>query len=348
MFRSIILCFAFLLLIFSVKSQDFQDRTENLYNFHKGKFEEFEKDHRRRIKFKSHELTYLQWGNHLEKVFVWLPGSLLSAYDFYPFADSLLHDGYTVLSIDHYGHGLTEIPQEDLDFWDFADDLNSLLEQMGIKKAVIAGFSRGAYLASAFYEKYPEKVSAIVLEDGGSVSFKSMFQKLTPEDYTSFLKNLKVPKEVEELLFQRYNSEVEIFNNFSTIDDSESRWQNLGFVRKNGDQYIMYNGLNEYMHMQDSLHYTEVLNQGKQVSRYASSIVRVNPLHIYKSLDVPMLIMEAIGEPDLFKTTEENKKLRDLHPTKISLKQFDCDNHNIHFGCPDKFISEVRKFLRSL
>src|SRR5690606_34168849 len=113
-------------------------------------------------------------------------------------------------------------------------------------------------------------------------------------------------------------------------------------------KYIMYQGLNEYMHMQDRLHYLGVLNQAKDVSRYASSIVRVDPAKIYKSLSVPMLIIEATGQPDFFDTTLENQKLKDLHPDRIRHVQFDCDSHNIHFGCPDRFILELREFLNGI
>jgi len=163
-----------------------------------------------------------------------LPGSLLSAYDFYPFAEDLVKEGYKVLSVDHYGHGLTDIPAKDLDFWDFADDLALLLEQENATKAVIAGFSRGAYLATAFYQQYPEKVEAIILEEGGSVSFKRIFNEMGTDKLEEFLLSVEVSEDLRKLLFEAF----EIYKNIKSIEDSDSIWQSFGFMKQQGKQCV--------------------------------------------------------------------------------------------------------------
>lgn len=314
----------------------------------KAKFQSFESKHRKSVQTKNHRISYLKWGENKGKVFVWLPGSLLSAYDFYPFAKELVNQGYCVLSIDHYGHGLTEIPKEDLDFWNFADDLAHLLKHEEVNQTVIAGFSRGAYLATAFYQKYPEMVRAIILEEGGSVSFKRMFDEMEQDKLEEFLLTVEFPDDLKELLFAAYGSDFEIYKNIKSLEDSDSLWQSFGFMKRKEKQWILYKGLNEYMHMQDRLHYLQVLNSPESTSKYAASIVNIDPLRIYAKLDVPLLIIEAKGLDDLFDTSKGNNDLKNLHPDLIQLKVYDCDNHNLHYACPDQFKETLKFFLDKL
>ncbi len=314
----------------------------------KARFEYFEKEHRGYVEGANHRLAFLHWGNPEDKAFIWLPGSLLSAYDFEPFAESLVSMGYYVLSVDHYGHGLTEIPARDLDFYDFADDLSMLLKKLSIEKVVVGGFSRGGYLATAFYERYPDKVDGLILEEGGSVAFKSLFEEMDREYLDEFLQNVEPPHEIKEYLFEQYASEFEAYKNIYEINGGGGNSQSFGFFKKAGDRWVIYYGLNEYMNMQDSVHYAQVLNYPETVSRYASSMMRIEPLKAYKNLKVPMLIIDATKEADAFDSKWGNEKLKQMHPNLIDHQEFDCDNHNIHYGCPERFLESVKEFLGKL
>lgn len=344
----ILLLFLGLLLGISVYSQEHDAVIYKEYQKDKARFQSFESQHRKFIQTKNHKISYLKWGDQEGKIFVWLPGSLLSAYDFYPFSEDLVKEGYKVLSVDHYGHGLTDIPAKDLDFWDFADDLALLLEQENATKAVIAGFSRGAYLATAFYQQYPEKIEAIILEEGGSVSFKRIFNEMGTDKLEEFLLSVEVSEDLRKLLFEAYSSDFEIYKNIKSIEDSDLIWQSFGFMKQQGKQWIFYKGLNEYMNMQDSLHYSQVLNSPESISKYARSMVNVDPLSIYAELHVPLLIIEAKGEDDLFDMSKGNNDLKNLHPNLIQLNVFDCDSHNLHYACPDQFKKILQSFLKEL
>ena len=346
--RILLLLFSLFFLSVSVYSQENDSVLYREFHKDKAKFQSFESEHRKVVQTENHRISYLKWGKNKGKVFVWLPGSLLSAYDFYPFAEDLVNQGYCVLSIDHYGHGLTEIPKEDLDFWNFADDLAHLLKLENVKQTVIAGFSRGAYLATAFYQKYPEMVSAIVLEEGGSVSFKRMFDEMGQDKLEEFLLSVEVPDDIGVLLFGGYSSDFEIYKNIKSIENSGSLWQSFGFMKQSGNQWVFYKGLNEYMHMQDSLHYLQVLNSPESISKYAASMVKIDPLKIYAELKVPLLIIEAMGKDDMFDASKGNNDLKDLHQDLIQLKVFDCDSHNLHYACPDLFKETLQSFLRDI
>ncbi|MGJ1205448.1 alpha/beta fold hydrolase [Sphingobacterium lactis] len=311
-------------------------------------FSAFEKEHRKFAKGKHHKLAYLHWGEPSEKVFVWLPGSFLSAYDFQPFAESLTAMGYYVIAVDHYGHGLTAVPKSDLDFWDFADDLNVLLDKERIGKVVLGGFSRGGYLATAFYDRYPDRISALVLEDGGSVRFQALFNEMTEQERETFFQGVETPEYVKEKLFSQSGSAFNLYKNMLDFSEPDQGYQLFGFMKKAKGKWVGYYGLDEYMHMQDGYHYRQVLYNPDSVSRYASSMVRIDPLNTFTYLKVPLLILDATGQPDVFKSERGNQQLRELHPHLVTHHTFDCAEHNIHFECPEEFLQELLGFLDSL
>ena len=175
------------LCIGSCKAQVKNDQQIAQFERDRTTFQLFEEKHRNKIKTRHLELTYLYWGKKNNKTFIWLPGSFLSAYDFEPFAKTLADAGYYVLSIDHYGHGLTQIPNVDLSFADFANDLYDLMNELGLESAVIGGFSRGAYMATAFYERHPTKVQKLVLEEVEQFRLKRYLIILHRKNSSSFL-----------------------------------------------------------------------------------------------------------------------------------------------------------------
>ncbi len=69
---------------------------------------------------------------------------------------------FQVISYDQRGYGRTDRPAEryTMDVW--IDDLAALLDEMGVKRAHIAGTSMGAMVALAFAAKYPEKCLGVV------------------------------------------------------------------------------------------------------------------------------------------------------------------------------------------
>ena len=70
-----------------------------------------------------------------------------------------------VIAVDLRGHGESQVVEGPGSMDTFADDINALLENLGISQAVIVGFSMGGYVAFAFYRKYPGKVKGLVLAD---------------------------------------------------------------------------------------------------------------------------------------------------------------------------------------
>lgn len=68
-----------------------------------------------------------------------------------------------VVTFDLYGHGGSANPPGERCIRDFTDQLNSLVDHLGIKRFALAGFSLGALISQAYASVYPERLSHLVL-----------------------------------------------------------------------------------------------------------------------------------------------------------------------------------------
>lgn len=80
---------------------------------------------------------------------------------------------YHVYALDTRGHGKT--PRGDASFTirQFADDLRDFMDEHGIGKAHILGFSDGGNIAMIFAMKYPERVNRLIL-NGANLDAKGI------------------------------------------------------------------------------------------------------------------------------------------------------------------------------
>ncbi len=78
-------------------------------------------------------------------------------------------DRYRLITWDMRGHGRTECPEDLRHFSQdaTADDMRGILDHLGLDKAVIGGHSLGGFITLAFNVRYPERVSALILQGCG-------------------------------------------------------------------------------------------------------------------------------------------------------------------------------------
>ena len=70
-----------------------------------------------------------------------------------------------VITPDLRGHGKSTIVPGPFTMDQHADDLAALLDYLKIRRAVVAGLSMGAYVAFAFWRRYPGRVRGLILAD---------------------------------------------------------------------------------------------------------------------------------------------------------------------------------------
>lgn len=71
---------------------------------------------------------------------------------------------YHVIAIDTRGHGKSPRGKKPFTIKQFAEDLHDFMDEKGIEKAVILGFSDGGNIALTFALKYPERVEKMIVD----------------------------------------------------------------------------------------------------------------------------------------------------------------------------------------
>ncbi|MBD3197161.1 MAG: alpha/beta fold hydrolase [Candidatus Lokiarchaeota archaeon] len=74
-----------------------------------------------------------------------------------------LSEYFKVIRFDNRGAGKSDRPDEPYNMKMFADDINGLMEHLGIEKAHVLGWSLGGMIVQTFALKYPEKLKKLIL-----------------------------------------------------------------------------------------------------------------------------------------------------------------------------------------
>ncbi|MFP6655654.1 MAG: alpha/beta hydrolase, partial [Myxococcota bacterium] len=75
---------------------------------------------------------------------------------------------YRVLALDQRGHGDSDWdPEARYDAESMADDLEAMIETMGIDRFVLIGFSMGGRVAMTFAGRHPDRLAGLVVIDIG-------------------------------------------------------------------------------------------------------------------------------------------------------------------------------------
>lgn len=86
-------------------------------------------------------------------------------------------DCYRMIAVDTRGHGKSPRGTAPFTMEQFAKDLNGLMIELGLSKAILLGFSDGANIAMKFALQYPDKIEALIL-NGGNLNAKGVKRKV--------------------------------------------------------------------------------------------------------------------------------------------------------------------------
>jgi 3-oxoadipate enol-lactonase len=99
---------------------------------------------------------------------------------------------FHVVAWDARGYGDSDDYEGELDFNDFARDLNQVLDHFGAEKAHLAGLSMGGRISQSFYGMYPERVKSLSL-----IATFTGFNNFTDAEKQKFI-DLRLKPLVEE------------------------------------------------------------------------------------------------------------------------------------------------------
>ena len=110
-------------------------------------------------------IRYLDWGGDGPPVIA-LHG-LASSCHWYDLIAPLLSKEFRIIAPDQRGHGKTTQASSGYDWPTLSMDVVGLMDRLGIQRAPVMGHSWGGHVASSLAAHHPERVSRLVMIDGG-------------------------------------------------------------------------------------------------------------------------------------------------------------------------------------
>lgn len=114
------------------------------------------------------------------KPIVFIHGAWVSHKMWLSQRDYFVELGYKVVLYDVRGHGLTGATEKKKYSMElFADDLDQLLDGLGIDMPIVCGLSMGGMIAQCYGSRYPHKISALILCDTAVSTALTLSDKIT-------------------------------------------------------------------------------------------------------------------------------------------------------------------------
>ena len=107
------------------------------------------------------QLHYIEQGQG--QPFILLHGNGESC-DYFEYQIPNFSKSYRVIAIDTRGHGKSPRGEKPFTIVQFAEDLHDFMDEKGIEKAILLGFSDGGNIALTFTLKYPERVEKLIVD----------------------------------------------------------------------------------------------------------------------------------------------------------------------------------------
>jgi pimeloyl-ACP methyl ester carboxylesterase len=245
------------------------------------------------------------WLNHLE--FDWKS----------PIWSHFLHEfaaDQTVIRYDERGTGLSDWNVDELSFDSLVDDLEAVVDSVGVERFPLLGISQGGPVAIAYAIRNPERVSHLILQ--GSYARGWNRRHSSPEVIEQRMAELTLVRlgwgQENPAFRQMWTSQF-----FPNGGDDESRW------------------FNELQRVSTSPEMAE---------RILTLLGDIDVLDLLPKLDMPVLVVHC--RKDLVVPFEEGRRLASLIPN-ARLLVLESANHVLLENEPawQVFVDEVRQFI---
>ena len=142
-------------------------------------------------------MRYLDWGGDGPPVMA-LHGLASSAH-WYDIVAPLIRNDFRIVAPDQRGHGQTTQAPSGYDWATLSKDVSGLMDHLGIRQAAVLGHSWGGHVASGLAAYAPERVSRVVMIDGGFLD-GHLWPTGTWEEFSETLRPRNVAGDREEFL----------------------------------------------------------------------------------------------------------------------------------------------------
>lgn len=322
-------------------SAEYDKKVRALYEQAFELYEKIELEYRT-VQVSGISMAYLDFGSKDGVPLIWAHGSNWTGYEILNVKDGLLDAGYRVIAIDYRGHGKTQITDFETSLYDVADDIAGLLDHLHISAAIIGGWSKGGFIATAFYDEYPERTLGLLLEDGGSWSI----QKMEDERPYSEEEHMARRKRVEKHQNTEYSTRFDMFR--SQVGTSVDLYSVEMAANYLSHQLLKENGKWGY-HVDSKLIHGDLSGVEKRLPSRLPLMQwnqqAVIPGIIFRNLDVPIHILDPVIDNDTIPVSHQNKALKNQHPELIEHDIYDNTGHAVHLTRPDRFVKSAKALL---
>ncbi|MFN2287144.1 MAG: alpha/beta fold hydrolase [Chromatocurvus sp.] len=325
----------------------FPDTPENrtLMESSLAEYKRIDAEHGHFIEVNGIRMHYLEWGDDSGVPLIWSHGYSSTGFELVNVGPQLAEMGYHVYAITYRGHGQTQVEDYAFSLSHVADDIAAMMDQLDIERAVIGGLSLGGGVTTAFYEHYPDRALALVLEDGGA----HPVQARTERNFEA-RKALEgsFPKH-EDLVFPTRFGAFQALAGFYLPSWGGTIPPRVG---PTFHSWIAVNDAGAFVPHYDG---PRLLGEGPatidparshELPLLAQSWRRTHPIITYRELDVPLLIIDPTG--DDFDLGAEFERLRAMHPELIEVVEYPDTPHAAHPMRPDWFLRDMAALLEQV
>jgi pimeloyl-ACP methyl ester carboxylesterase len=309
---------------------------------------QYERDHGHEVLVNGLRMHYLEWGDRAGVPLVWAHGSMGTGYELKDLAPALVKAGYRLIAPCLRGQGRSQTERYDFTVFHIADDLAAMLDQLGIKAAVVGGSSKGGFVAAAMYDQYPEKVLGLLLHDGGSWSNQVMFDTHGTERLRRGPAGDRGPPVIEG------DSQLEVFQKLAgnritaarPIPAAQVLERLVNINQRPNGRWAFMAGFREMMGSWEG--YVASATAPSKLPPLQMSQHLLNPLIVFRNLNVPMMIIDpqdADTSADELPVTDQNLRLQALHPNLVTHKIYPATVHAAYSQRPEWVIRDATELL---
>ena len=315
-----------------------------LYEKAIARYEKIERENAYTAQVNGIGMGYLDFGPKNNVPLIWAHGSNWTGYEILNVKDGLVAAGYRVIAIDYRGHGKTQIIDFNTSLYDVADDMAALMDHLSISKAVVGGWSKGGFVAAAFYDEYPERTLGLLLEDGGSWSDQQWRDEQPPtKEWLEMMK--KISKDIDSL---RYSSRFDAFQ--AVMGESDPSKTSIDLAVGILSKWLLTKEGKWKNHVSSSLMLGNFsgfeLKAPSRLPLMQWNQQAMIPEIIFRNLHVPVIIIDPVSEDENMSLSHQNKKLQRQHPDLIMHQVYKDTGHGAHLERPERFIENAKQLLQ--
>ncbi|MFN8597462.1 MAG: alpha/beta hydrolase [Anaerolineae bacterium] len=265
----------------------------------------------------------LDWGGHGDWL-VLLHGLASQAHIWDLVAPQLI-DRFRVIAIDQRGHGLSDKPDSGYDFATITRDLDAILSALKIDRAWLAGHSWGGNVAVHYAADHPQRVSGLILVDGG------FLQMPDHVDWPTAKKMLEPPDLIGTPV-EEFRANLKVWQGAAWSPDAEAITLHNFEIR--ADQTIA-------PHLKKSNH--------MQVVR---ALYDHHPSELWASIQCPVLMVPAVAAPPYDERAQSmlDNKRRNIARAEQNLKHsqtlwMNDTIHDIPLQRPNELATAIKDFV---